>query len=162
MKFRPRRLRVSRIVRDLVAETRLSPAGMIQPYFVRPGKGVSEELSGMPGIYRESTDRLVKTIEADLKLGIDRVMLFGVPDTKTNSASGATDSVGLVPQAIRALKTAFGDDLFVSCDVCLCAYTKHGHCGVVEKGRVNNDKSLPILAEMARVSAGAGADCVAP
>lgn len=145
-----------------MAETRLSPAGMIQPYFVRPGKGVSEELSGMPGIYRESTDRLVKTIEADLKLGIDRVMLFGVPDTKTNSASGATDSVGLVPQAIRALKTAFGDDLFVSCDVCLCAYTKHGHCGVVEKGRVNNDKSLPILAEMARVSAGAGADCVAP
>lgn len=159
---RPRRLRQSRVIRDLVAETRLSPKAMIQPYFVRPGKGIREELSGMPGIYRESTDRLVKSIEADLKLGIGRVMLFGIPDSKDSAASGATEPVGLVPQAIRALKSAFGADLFVSCDVCLCAYTTAGHCGVVEKGSVVNDKSLPILAEMARVSAGAGADCVAP
>jgi porphobilinogen synthase len=162
MNHRPRRLRQSKIIRDLVAETRLSTSGMIQPYFVLPGTGVKEELSGMPGIYRESTDRLIQSVEADLKLGLDRVMLFGVPDTKDARASGAVDGAGVVPTAIRALKEAFGGDLFVSCDVCLCGYTDHGHCGVIKDGLVHNDDSLPVLAEMARVSAEAGADCVAP
>jgi len=160
--MRPRRLRQSRIVRDLVAETRLSTRGMIQPYFVVPGKNVRQEISSLPGIYRESSDRLVKSIEEDLKLGLDRVMLFGAPEAKDEHASGATDPNGLVPTAIRALKSAFGDSLFVSCDVCLCAYTSSGHCGLEENGRIDNDLSLPVLAEMARVSAAAGADCVAP
>ena len=160
--MRPRRLRQSRIVRDLVAETHLSSAGMIQPYFVVPGRGVRQAIESLPGIHRESPDRLVKSIEADLKLGLDRVMLFGSPEKKDAKASGAVDSKGAVPAAIRALRKAFGSDLFISCDVCLCAYTSSGHCGVERQGQIDNDASLPILAEMARMSAEAGADCVAP
>lgn len=162
MIHRPRRLRQSRIVRDMVAETRLTTQGMIQPYFVLPGSGIREELSGMSGIYRESADRLVESIGADMKLGLDRVMLFGVPESKDGKASGATDPKGTVPEAIRILKKEFGKDLFVSCDICLCAYTESGHCGVGEHGKIDNDATLPILAEMAKVSAEAGADCVAP
>jgi porphobilinogen synthase len=135
---------------------------MIQPYFVVPGKGVRQAIGSLPGIHRESPDRLVKSIEADLKLGLDRVMLFGSPEKKDAKASGAVDSKGAVPVAIRALRKAFGSDLFISCDVCLCAYTSSGHCGVERQGQIDNDASLPILAEMARVSAEAGADCVAP
>lgn len=160
--LRPRRLRQSRIVRDLVAETRLSTRSMIQPYFVVPGKKIRREIGSLPGVFRESTDLLVKTIESDLSLGLDRVMLFGAPEEKDAHAQGATDPQGLVPVAIRALKDAFGDNLFVSCDVCLCAYTTAGHCGIDVEGRIDNDRSLPVLAEMARVSAAAGADCVAP
>jgi porphobilinogen synthase len=160
--LRPRRLRQSRIVRDLVAETRLSTKGMIQPYFVVSGKNVRQEIASLPGICRESPDRLVKSVEADLKLGLDRVMLFGAPEEKDSRASGAVDPQGLVPTAIRALRKAFGDELFVACDVCLCAYTASGHCGLEKKGRIDTDLSLPVLAEMARVSAEAGADCVAP
>jgi len=159
---RPRRLRQSRIVRDLVSETRLSTRGMIQPYFVLPGKGAREELSGMTGIYRESADKLVESVEQDLKIGLDRVMLFGVPEAKDSQASGATDPAGSVPMAIRELKKAFGKDLFVSCDICLCAYTDSGHCGIVHDGKIDNDSTLPVLADMAKISADAGADCVAP
>jgi porphobilinogen synthase len=159
---RPRRLRQSRIVRDMVAETRLSPAGMIQPCFVLPGKGVREQLAGMPGILRESADKLVESVGADLKLGLDRIMLFGVPESKDAGASGAVDPQGTVPEAICALKKAFGRDLFVACDICLCAYTSSGHCGVYAGGKIDNDATLPILADMAKVSAEAGADCVAP
>jgi len=161
-RLRPRRLRQSRIVRDLVAETRLHTDGLIQPYFVLPGTGIREELSGMPGILRESPDRLVESVEADLSLGLNRIMLFGVPEAKDTKASGAVDPQGTVPKAIRLLKDTFGKDVFVACDVCLCAYTDSGHCGVMNDGRVANDESLPILAEMARISAAAGADCVAP
>ena len=160
--IRPRRLRQSRIIRDLVAETQLSTQGLIQPYFVVPGNKVRQEIASLPGVYRESPDRLVKSIEADLKLGLDRVMLFGAPAEKDELAHGATDPLGLVPKAIRALKAAFGKDLFVSCDVCLCAYTSSGHCGIEVDDKIDNDRSLPFLAEMARVSAAAGADCVAP
>jgi porphobilinogen synthase len=159
---RPRRLRQNRIVRDLVAETRLSTEGMIQPYFVLPGRGVQEELSGMPGILRESADKLVESISADLAIGLNRVMLFGVPKAKSADATGATDPHGTVPEAIRALKEEFGQDLFVACDICLCAYTDSGHCGVYANGKIDNDRTLPVLADMARVSAEAGADCVAP
>jgi porphobilinogen synthase len=162
LSYRPRRLRQNSLVRDMVAETRLSAAGLIQPYFVVPGKSIHEEIGSLPGIFRESTDRLVKSIEADLKLGVHRVMLFGAPHDKDAAASGATAPEGLVPTALRALKSAFGADLFVSCDVCLCAYTDSGHCGIVVDGKIDNDRSLPVLAEMARVSAAAGADCVAP
>jgi porphobilinogen synthase len=159
---RPRRLRQNRIVRDLVAETRMTSQGMIQPYFVLPGKGVRQELSGLPGILRESADKLLESVGADLKLGLNRVMLFGVPDAKDADASGATDPHGTVPEAIRILKKEFGSDLFVACDICLCAYTDSGHCGVFADGKIDNDRTLPLLADMARVSAEAGADCVAP
>ena len=159
---RPRRLRQNRIVRDLVAETHLHAAGMIQPYFVLPGHGLREELSGLPGILRESADKLVESVGADLKLGLNRVMLFGVPEAKNAEASGATDPHGTVPEAIRLLKKEFGQDLFVACDICLCAYTDSGHCGVFADGKIHNDRTLPLLADMARVSAEAGADCVAP
>jgi len=160
--MRPRRLRQSAIVRDLVAETRLSTGGMIQPYFVESGTGKRQEIGSLPGIYRESKDKLLESVEADLKLGINKIMLFGVSDAKDAHASPAVDPHGIVPEAIRDLRKAFGADLFVSCDICLCAYTDTGHCGLTRDHKIDNDRSLPVLAEMARVSAAAGADCVAP
>jgi porphobilinogen synthase len=156
---RPRRLRQYKIIRDMVAETRLSTQGMIQPYFVLPGKNVREELSGMPGILRESSDKLVESIEQDLNIGLNRVMLFGVPQSKDAMASGATDPHGTVPEAIRALKQAFGKDVWIACDVCLCAYTTSGHCGIVQNGKIDNDSSLPVLADMARRHDGRACRC---
>lgn len=160
--YRPRRLRTSQLVRDMVAETRLNLVGMIQPYFVCEGTGIKTEISSMPGIYRESSDSLVKSIEEDYRIGIKRVMLFGVPDKKDARASAAMGVDAVVNKATKMLKDRFGGDLFVSADVCLCAYTDSGHCGILEHDRIVNDKSLPLLVEMALGLAHAGCDCVAP
>ncbi|TFH65332.1 MAG: porphobilinogen synthase [Candidatus Zixiibacteriota bacterium] len=160
--YRPRRLRVNQLVRDMAAETQLKMSGMIQPYFVCEGRDVKFEIPSMPGIFRESPDSLVKSIAADFKLGIKRVMLFGVPHTKDAAASSAMGENAVVNQAVRMLKDKFGEELFVSADVCLCAYTDSGHCGVLEGSVIDNDKTLPLLAEMAVDLARAGCDCVAP
>ncbi|MCX6832739.1 MAG: porphobilinogen synthase [candidate division Zixibacteria bacterium] len=160
--YRPRRLRVNQLIRDMAAETQLKLSGMIQPYFVCEGKDVKFEIPSMPGIFRESPDSLVKSIDADFKLGIKRVMLFGVPDTKDVAASSAIGENAVVNRAIRMLKDRFGEELFVSADVCLCAYTDSGHCGVLEGSVIDNDKTLPLLAQMAVDLARAGCDCVAP
>lgn len=159
---RPRRLRRSIPLRDAVAETRLHPSMFCQPHFVVPGKKRREEIAAMPGIVRESADNLVRTVEADLKLGVRHVLLFGLPAAKNATGDGALDLEGPVPVAIKALKKAFGADLLVSADICLCAYTDHGHCGIVEDGEVDNDATLPLLAGMASACAMAGADIVAP
>lgn len=160
--FRPRRLRHNPLIRDLVAETQLNLKGMIQPYFVTDGSGVREEITGMPGIHRESVDRLVETIAADLNLGIDKIMLFGVTERKDQLASTAWDEKNPVIRACKELKQKFAESLFISADVCLCAYTDTGHCGITIDGEIDNDKSVAILSRMAVALAKAGCDCVGP
>ncbi|MFO7653441.1 MAG: porphobilinogen synthase [Candidatus Krumholzibacteriia bacterium] len=160
--IRPRRLRRSSVLRDLVAETRLHADMLCQPHFVVPGANQRQEISSMPGIGRESADRLLRTVESDLELGIRHVLLFGLPDEKTPDAHAAADPEGVVPDAVRRLKDAFGRDLVVATDICLCAYTDHGHCGVLHGDDVDNDATLPLLARMAFACAAAGAEIVAP
>ena len=159
---RPRRLRRTQIIRGLVAERNLKVDGLIQPYFVTDGTGVRDEIKGLAGIYRESVDMLVRSIADDKKLGINKVMLFGVTDRKDAMANSAKDDKNPVIQAVRQLKQEFGDDLFVSADVCLCAYTDTGHCGVTVDGQIDNDQSLEVLGDMSVALATEGCDCVAP
>ncbi|MEW6050954.1 MAG: porphobilinogen synthase [Candidatus Zixiibacteriota bacterium] len=159
---RPRRLRRNPIIRDLSADTTFSTRGMIQPYFVCDGTGIREEIKGLPGIYRESVDRLAQSIVTDMQIGINKVMLFGVTDRKDPMAATAWDERNPVLVAVKRLKDKFGDDLFVSADVCLCAYTDTGHCGVTVSDHVHNDQSVTVLANMALALANAGCDCVAP
>ncbi|MCK5125814.1 MAG: porphobilinogen synthase [candidate division Zixibacteria bacterium] len=162
MLYRPRRLRRTKLIRDMVAQTRINPDGLIQPYFVCEGKGIKQEIESMPGIYRESLDSLLKTISADYKLGIRRIMLFGIPDHKDSDASASSGDDSIGPLAVKALKDKYGDDLFVSADVCLCAYTDSGHCGLIKNDTVDNDSTLPALADMALSLADAGCDCLGP
>ena len=163
MLIRSRRLRATAAIRDLVAETDLLPRHLIQGHFVQPGEG-STEISSLPGISRNGIQATLRQVEADLKLGIRTVLLFGVPaaDDKSATASAAHDADGLVPRAVKALKQAFGQDLVVMTDVCLCAYTDTGHCGLNQGAEVVNDASVAALARMAVAHAQAGADMVAP
>jgi porphobilinogen synthase len=162
-RIRPRRLRRTEALRDLVAETRVAAEQLIMPHFVLPGEG-REPVASMPGIDRLSVTELVRQAEKDRELGIRSVLLFGLPVEGAKDPEGrhAADPQSAVPRAVRELKKAFGDDLLVITDVCLCAYTDHGHCGVLEEGEVLNDPSLPLLADMAQCHAEAGADLVAP
>jgi porphobilinogen synthase len=159
---RPRRLRATAAMRDLVAEGGPRLRQLVQGRFVLPGAGRREEITSLPGIERLSADQLVQATERDLANGLKSVMLFGVPEHKDGEATGALDPEGEVPLAVRALKDAFGDDLVVMTDVCLCPYTDHGHCGFVEDGVIVNDRSVDALARMALVLADAGADVVCP
>ncbi len=161
---RPRRLRQTAALRDLVAETRLNAAQFIMPHFVLPADTAEEAIASMPGIGRQGITPLLRTVESDLGLGIRSVLLFGVPDagTKDDVGSPAYDAQGTVPRAVSALKRAFGQDLVVITDVCLCAYTNHGHCGLLVDGYVDNDRSLAPLTKMAVAHAAAGADLVGP
>ncbi len=161
---RPRRLRYHEVMRDLVAEARIDSKMLVQPHFVVPGSGISEPISAMPGIEHQSVDRLLETVARDLVLGIRSVLLFGLcqPEQKTAEGRAAFADDAVVSRAVDGLKRQFGDDLAVMTDVCLCAYTDHGHCGVVANGRIDNDATLPLLARMALAHARAGADVVAP
>jgi len=163
MLIRSRRLRATAAIRDLVTETDLLPRHLIQGHFVQPGEG-STEISSLPGISRNGIQATLRQVEADLKLGIRTVLLFGVPAAadKSATASAAHDADGLVPRAVKALKQAFGQDLVVMTDVCLCAYTDTGHCGLNQGAEVVNDASVAALARMAVAHAQAGADMVAP
>lgn len=161
---RSRRLRTSAAMRNLVAETDLRPRHLVQPHFVQPHAG-SSEIASLPGIARAGVEDTVRQVERDLKRGLASVLLFGVPDAEAKSpdASYCCDHEGVIPQAVKALKRAFGADLIVMTDVCLCGYTSHGHCGLVDaEGVVRNDETLPLLAEMALRHAEAGADVAAP
>ena len=162
MLIRPRRLRKSPIVREMVAETRLSKDMFIYPYFVIPGKNTVRGINAMPGISHFSSDALVKDVEKSLELGINKVLLFGVGETKTEDGSSSYDKNSVVANAVRELKSAFGNDLYVITDVCTCAYTTHGHCGIVQTEYVDNDKTVDVLAKMALAHAQAGADMIAP
>ncbi len=165
---RPRRLRRSAALRELVAETRLHPERLIAPFFVVPGRGETQPIATLPGVARHSVDRLLPELERALELGIRAVCLFGVvpADWKDARGSHADDAEGPVPKALREARRAFGSDLTLITDVCLCEYTDHGHCGVLSPGRrgavVDNDASLPRLASMAVAHAEAGADLVSP
>lgn len=165
---RPRRLRTSAAMRDLVAETDLRPAQLVQPFFVVPGTSQQQPVHGLPGVDRYSVDLLLPRIERALTLGVRSVMLFGVlpPEAKDADGSGAHDPAGPVPSALAAIRARFGADVVLMSDVCLCGYTDHGHCGLLAPGRgamrVDDERSLPALAAMAALHAEAGADVVAP
>jgi porphobilinogen synthase len=159
---RPRRLRKNPVVREMIAETRLSKDMFIYPYFVVPGTGVSRAIDAMPGVNHFSTDTLLKDVEKGLKLGINKIMLFGVGDEKSEDAKSAYDSNSLVPVAIRELKQNFGNDLYIVTDVCVCSYTTHGHCGIMKDDYIQNDLSVELIAKMALNHAEAGADMLAP
>ncbi len=159
--YRPRRLRTTQTVRDLVSETAIVPSRLIMPHFVREGSAVRESIESMPGIERVCLDNLLRDVEADLALGIQSLMLFGIPDVKDETGSGAWDENGIVHRAVTAIKKRF-PEVCVITDVCLCEYTSHGHCGVVEGGTVLNDPTLELLAKTALSHAVAGVDMVAP
>ena len=162
---RPRRLRATAKIRELVAETDVSARHLIMPHFVVPEVDDRAPIPSMPGIDLVSVDRLLKQVDSDAELGIRSVLLFGHPDpgTKSASAQAAAAANGSVQQAVTALKENFGDDLVVMTDVCLCAYTDHGHCGVLSSGgHIENDFSLQPLVDAALSHARAGADVVAP
>ena len=145
----------------MVRETSLSPDDFIYPLFVTYGKNVRKEINSMPGCYQESVDRIVRHAKEVWSLGIPAVILFGIPEHKDESGSGACDPRGVVQKAIRAIKDKV-PELYVITDVCMCEYTSHGHCGVIEKGDVKNDPTLELLAKEAVSHAKAGADMVAP
>jgi porphobilinogen synthase len=156
-----RRLRVSEPLRRLVRETRLAPEQMILPLFVCPGEGVRREISSMPGNFQLSVDELVRECEGAKSDGIGGVILFGIPESKDEEASGAYADDGIVQTALRALKRE-APGLLLMTDVCNCEYTSHGHCGKVVDGDVANDPSVEWLARSAVSHARAGADIVAP
>jgi porphobilinogen synthase len=158
---RMRRLRASGRLRDLVRETRLHPKQFILPLFVCPGEGVRREIGSMPDNYQLSIDELVKECAEVKSLGIGGVILFGLPESKDEIASGAYDEEGIVQRAIRALRREIPELLIVT-DVCNCEYTSHGHCGLIKDGDVDNDPTLQWLAKSALSHARAGADIVAP
>jgi porphobilinogen synthase len=156
-----RRLRKTEAMRRLVRETRLNPAQFILPLFVCPGEGVRREIGAMPGNYQMSVDEIVHECEEVKGLGIGGVILFGLPETKDELASGAYAEDGIVQRALRAIKRATPDLLTIT-DVCNCEYTSHGHCGKIVDGDVDNDETLKWLAGAAVSHARAGADIVAP
>ena len=156
-----RRLRASEPLRRLVRETQLEPADFILPLFTCPGEGVRREIGSMPGNAQLSVDNLVKDCAEAERLGIGGVILFGIPDTKDEIASGAYAEDGIVQKAVRALKREV-PKLLVMTDVCNCEYTSHGHCGLVKDGEVQNDPTLEWLAKAAVSHARAGADIIAP
>lgn len=159
---RPRRLRKNAVIRDAVAGARLHRDMFIYPYFVKPGQGMKDPIAAMPGIHHFTVDLLLKDVEEGLKVGLNKVLLFGVQEPKSQEGDAAWSERSVVPTAIRELKRAFGDELYVITDVCLCAYTTHGHCGIVHDHHVVNDASVEHLVKMALAHARAGADMVAP
>jgi porphobilinogen synthase len=145
----------------MVRETQLTPEQMIYPLFVCPGKGVRKEISSMPGNYQCSIDVLVEEARSAASLGIGGVMLFGIPSTKDDRGSEAYDDMGIIQEATRALRREIKNILIIT-DVCLCEYTSHGHCGLVQGEEILNDPSIELLAKMALSHVKAGADIVAP
>ena len=159
--IRPRRLRRTETIRELVRETRLDPRKLVQPLFVCPGAGVERPIGSMPGCAQMSVDRVAEDCRALLDLGLRNVILFGIPESKDATGSGAVDDRGVVPEAVRAIKAAV-PEMLVWCDICLCEYTDHGHCGILRGDTIDNDATLPRLSAMALACAKAGADVVAP
>jgi porphobilinogen synthase len=158
---RLRRLRRTESIRKLVSENRVNVSNIMAPVFVQEGNNVVQPVKAMPGVNRYSVDTLSDHVLKLAEQGIRSVLLFGIPATKDESGSEAYASDGIVPRAIRELKGRF-DSLVVAADVCLCEYTSHGHCGVVENGDVSNERTLPLLARAASQYARAGADIVCP
>lgn len=159
--YRPRRLRRTESLRALIRETILSPRHLIYPLFIIHGKGIKQPIESMPGCYQFSVDAVVKEAKEVFDLGINAVLLFGLPEKKDPRGSHAWIKSGVVQKAISAIKKSV-PDLLVVTDVCLCEYTSHGHCGVLSNGRIDNDATLDLLAKVALSHARAGADIIAP
>ncbi len=166
-KYRPRRLRSNKLLRELIRETHLSVKDLIMPLFVRPGDGIKNEISSMPGNYQFSVDTLVEEVKEIATLGIPGVILFGIPSTKDESGTEAYADDGIIQKAIRAIKENVSDILVIT-DVCMCEYTNHGHCGFIKKDEktgehlIDNDETLKLLTKEALSHAEAGVDMVAP
>jgi len=156
-----RRLRGTQATRDLTREHGLGANDLLQPFFVIEGKNKKEPIASMPGIYRYSVDLLLKEVASCVRLGVRGGVLFGLSSHKDTKGLYAHAAGAIVPLAIKAIKKHFPDFLVIT-DVCLCAYLSHGHCGIVHKGAIDNDATLPVLAKMALAHAKAGADMVAP
>jgi porphobilinogen synthase len=163
---RPRRLRYNPLVRDLVRETELSPNDLILPLFVKPGRGLRQEIASMPGNFQLSVDTLVEEVGAARGLGIKSFILFGIPTTKDARGSSALEDLGIVQESLRSLRKAHGTSVLLITDECFCEYTDHGHCGILHSRGdtldVDNDATLAILAEQCVSHAKAGADVIAP
>lgn len=162
-KIRPRRLRSNAIMRDMVRETRWNSSQLIYPLFVRDGQNICEPIASMPGQKRYSVDRLPEILDRASNLGISGILYFGIPDPykKDEIGSEAWNPDGAVQRAVRLAKQQYPNILAIT-DVCMCEYTSHGHCGVLENNTVNNDKTLPLLVNEALSHVQAGADIVAP
>lgn len=160
---RPRRLRVSKAIRDLVHETDVRADDLIYPIFVVEGENIKTEIASMPGIYHYSLDRLSGHLKEVKESGVNAVIFFGVPEHKDEMGSGAYDDNGIVQRALRLTKSLYPDMVCIA-DICLCEYTSHGHCGIVDHkcGKIINDETLTLLAKAALSCAKAGADIVAP
>lgn len=159
--YRPRRLRKNESLRALIRETHLSPSQFVYPLFIMPGKKKREAISSMPGVFRVSVDQLAKEAKECMKLGVNSVILFGLPEKKDAMGTGAHAKDGIIQRGIKELKNKV-PELNVITDVCLCEYTDHGHCGCLIGDSVDNDATLEILAKTALSHAQAGADMVAP
>jgi len=159
--YRPRRLRNSELLRSLVRETIITKDDFIYPLFVAAGKGIEKEISSMPGIFQRSIDRLGPEIDELLKIGVPRVILFGIPEQKDEIGSDSFSDEGIIQQATRYLKSQY-PELMVITDVCMCEYTDHGHCGIIHEGDVHNDTTLHYLQKQVVSHARAGVDMVAP
>jgi porphobilinogen synthase len=159
---RPRRLRSRPALRRLARETRIAAADLIYPLFVREGIDGPQPIEAMPGQFQHTLDSLTREAEAALKLGVQSFVLFGIPAEKDAQGSQAWDDDGIVQRALRQLRDAFGPDALLIADLCLCEYTDHGHCGVLEGETVANDKTLELYQRIALAQAAAGADVIAP
>jgi porphobilinogen synthase len=159
--YRPRRLRRNENLRRLVRETKLSVDDLVYPLFVTFGKKVKKPIASMPGNFQMSIDHLVGEVGKTKELGIPAVLLFGIPETKDEVASGAFSEKGIIQQAVKAIKDKVPDILVIT-DLCLCEYTSHGHCGMLDGHEVDNDSTLEVLGETAVSQAKAGADVIAP
>jgi porphobilinogen synthase len=159
--YRPRRLRRTAALRNLVRETTLAPSQLVLPLFVRDGKKVRRPVTSMPGVAQTSVDEMLRDAEAAAKAGVGGVILFGIPETKDATGSEGWNEKGAVQEAVRALKKEL-PEIVVITDVCMCEYTDHGHCGILRDGDVDNDATLELLAKSALSHARAGADIVAP
>ncbi len=159
--FRFRRLRQSSAMRDMVCETQLYPKDFIYPLFIIEGENIKESVESMPGVYRYSIDLMDEILEKIDKSGISGVLLFGVPEHKDPMGTEAYNENGIIQRAIRHIKQKY-PNMVVIADICLCEYTSHGHCGVINGEHILNDETLPLLAKMAVTTVKAGADMVAP
>ncbi len=160
---RPRRLRTTPALRRMVAEQHVRPSQLVLPVFVREGLDQPRPISSMPGVVQHSRDSLLKAVAEAAELGLGGVMLFGVPETKDATGSGAVDPAGILNLAINDVVAEVGDALTVMSDLCLDEFTDHGHCGLLTPdGRVDNDRTLEVYAEMALAQADAGVDMVGP
>jgi porphobilinogen synthase len=158
---RPRRLRMNSILRDMIRETSLDVGDLIYPLFVVPGDNIKEEIDSMPGVYHFSIDLLIEEVKEVRDVGIPAILLFGVPSYKDELGSEAYSEEGIVQKAVREIKEKV-PEIVVITDVCMCGYTIHGHCGIVENGQVLNDKTVDYIAKIALSHVEAGADIVAP